>query len=275
MKRNICLCFVALIALVTNAFAATATWNAVTTYSNGAPITVGGYEIGIGTASGVYTTINDVGNVTSAPLTLPNQTAYVAVRAYLQPTDTTHIVGGWSNEVVVPVSTGTDQFGETAILGTQDSGNADLLIAQSATLSQAGILESLSFYVTSAAGKLVLGIYDASGPNGGPGALIAQTAEITPTANAWNTAMATQPVNIAAGTYWLAYLVSDNGLGFVKTDGTVQSWYRSFCYGALPANFSDASTCTTYPLSSTASHWSFYGTVSIPLAAPTNLAVTP
>lgn len=261
----------------TSVFGATATWNAVTTDSTGAAITVGGYEIGIGTSSCCYTTINDVGDVTTATITLPNQTAYVAVRAYPQATDTAHTISPWGNQVVVPVggSTSSTQFGETTILSGQDSGNADLLIAQSATLPNAGILQSLSFYVTSAAGKLRLGIYDSGGANGGPGMLIASTDEITPVADSWNTAPVTSQVNIPAGTYWLAYLASDNGLGFVKADGTVPSWYRSFCYGFMPAHFSDTSACASTPLSNTPSVWSFYATVAQALAAPTGLTVTP
>ena len=261
----------------TTALGATATWDAVTTDSTGAALTVGGYEIGIGTSSGVYTTIIDVGDVTTASITLPNQTAYVVVRAYLQTTGTAHTVGPWSNEVVVPVGggTSTSQFGETTILSGQDSGNADLLIAQSATLPNAGILQSLSFYVTTPAGKLRLGIYDSGGANGGPGVLTASTDEITPVANAWNTAPVTSQVNIPAGTYWLAYLASDNGLGFVKEDGAVPSWYRSFCYGFMPAHFSDVSSCSGTPLSNTPSVWSFYATVAQAPAAPTGLTVTP
>lgn len=50
-----------------------------------------------------------------------------------------------------------------------DSGNGNLLLAQDAVLSQPGTLQSLSFYVT-AAGRLRLGLYDATGPGGGPGA---------------------------------------------------------------------------------------------------------
>jgi len=61
-------------------------------------------------------------------------------------------------------------IGETSVLTSNDSGNGNLLIAQQATLSQTATIQSLSFYVTTASGDLRLGIYDATGPNGGPGA---------------------------------------------------------------------------------------------------------
>ena len=145
-------------------------------------------------------------------------------------------------------------MGESNVLPTDDSGNANLLLAQKTTLARAATLQSLSFYVTQAAGKLRLGVYDSTGPGGGPGKLLAQTGEITPVVG-WNTANVTTPVSLAAGTYWLAYLPSDNNLHFVKTSGAAGSGeFYSFAYGPLPSIFS------TTP-STTSSHWSFYATL--------------
>jgi len=109
----------------------------------------------------------------------------------------------------------TITIGETTVLSAADRGNRNLLAAQNTTLSQAATIESLSFYVTQASGNLVLGIYDASGPNGGPGALKAQTNRFTPVVG-WNTANVITPVPLPAGTYWLAYLASSNRLAFIK-----------------------------------------------------------
>ena len=64
----------------------------------------------------------------------------------------------------------TISIGETNVLSGADSGNANLLAAQNATLSQPVTIESLSFYVTQVSGNLILDLYDASGP----GALKAQ-----------------------------------------------------------------------------------------------------
>jgi len=152
-------------------------------------------------------------------------------------------------------------FGETGILSGDDYGNANTLIAQSASLSQAGSLQSLSFYVSQAAGKLRLGLYDAAGPGGGPGAKLAETAEITPAAG-WNTVPVTSQVSLAAGTYWLAYLASDGNLHFVKTaDSTSSAKIYSYTYGSLPASFS--ATPNSSP-----SHWSFYATVNVSGSIP-------
>src|SRR5215831_16903976 len=149
----------------------------------------------------------------------------------------------------------TITIGETNVLSAADNANGNLLLAQNATLSQPATINSLSFYVTQASGNLILGIYDANGPNGGPGALKAQTSSFTPVTG-WNTANVVSPVSLPAGTYWLAYLPSSNNLAFVKglTSG-ISIRYYSYPFGALPAQFS------TSP-SSDASHWSFYATLN-------------
>ena len=109
-------------------------------------------------------------------------------------------------------------IGETSVLTSNDSGNGNLLIAQQATLSQTATIQSLSFYVTTASGDLRLGIYDATGPNGGPGAKKAETNSFTPTTG-WNTATVITPASLPVGTYWLAYLPSSSSLGFSQYRG--------------------------------------------------------
>ena len=148
-------------------------------------------------------------------------------------------------------------IGDTTVLLNPDSQNANLLITQNATLLQQATFQSLSFYVTVAGGNLRLGIYDATGPNGGPGTLKAQTNSFA-TVVGWNTQPVVTPVSLPAGTYWLAYLPDNNSLSFVKntTTGTSGRFY-TFTYGPMPAIFS-----TTPQI--TGSHWSFYGTLSVP-----------
>ena len=163
----------------------------------------------------------------------------------------------------------TVTMGETKVLSIGDSSNAGLLLAQQATLSQAATIESLSFYVSQASGRLRLGVYDASGPSGGPGVKVAETNEITPVAG-WNTAPVVSPVTLAAATYWLAYAPSSNGLAF-RRSGTGSFRLYSRTYGPLPSTFS------TSP-SSGADHWSFYATLvpatadTQPPSAPTGLS---
>jgi hypothetical protein len=155
-------------------------------------------------------------------------------------------------------------IGETAVESAADGQNANLLLAQSAKLAQAATVQSLSFYVTAASGKLILGIYDATGPNGGPGALKASTASFTPTTG-WNTAKIVTPVSLAAGSYWLAYLPSDGGLSFVKTNASGNCAYYSYNFGSLPSKFS------TSPASCTPTTWSFYATLATSSTSPTSV----
>src|SRR5260221_12226273 len=75
------------------------------------------------------------------------------------------------------ISATTIKIGETNILTTADTGNGNFLIAQSAALGQTADIQSLSIYVGTASGTLRLGVYDATGPGGGPGAKIAETVE--------------------------------------------------------------------------------------------------
>jgi hypothetical protein len=160
-------------------------------------------------------------------------------------------VSGTASVTVTVASTFT--IGETNILSTNDnSGYGNWLTAQQATLGQTGTILSMSFYVQAPGGNLRLGIYDATGPNGGPGALKAQTAGFTP-ASGWNTQNVISQVTLAPGTYWLAFLPSSNDLVMkVTTTGSAKA--DIYSYGPLPATFS------TSPMSGTG-HWSFYATL--------------
>src|SRR5262249_36435561 len=104
-------------------------------------------------------------------------------------------------------------MGGTSVLSIHDSGNGNLPVAPQASLGQPATLQALSFYVTTGSGQLRLGVYDASGPGGDPAQKLAETAEMTPVVG-WNTAAVITPAALTAGTYWLAYLPSDNNLHF-------------------------------------------------------------
>src|SRR3990167_5428984 len=157
-------------------------------------------------------------------------------------------------------------IGETNVLTTNDSGNGNLLIAQQATLSQTATIQSLSFYVTTAGGDLRLGIYDATGPGGGPGAKKAETNSFTPTTG-WNTANVITPVSLPTGTYWLTYLPSSSSLGFRLAYTGSAKWY-SYTYGVMPTTYSTAPTAGTY-------HWSFYATLNTSTSPDTTAPTTP
>ena len=151
----------------------------------------------------------------------------------------------------------TITIGQTSVLGSSDFGNANLLLGQSATLSQTATIQSMSFYVTAAVGDLVLGIYDSI--NGGPGHLLASTGAFTPILG-WNTQAVTSPVALAPGTYWLAYFPSDNGLSFVYTN--TGQWYED------PMTFSGSMPGTFVSTHGDVGNWSLYATL-IPGGTPT------
>ena len=157
----------------------------------------------------------------------------------------------------------TVKMGETAVLTAADNGNGNFLLAQEANLAQAAKIKSLSFYVTAASGKLVLGIYNATGPLGGPGTLVAQTAAFTPSVG-WNVASTTTTPTLAAGNYWLAYLPSSNGLSFVKENNTGNCRFYALTFtSTLPQTFSTKTTNCTPVL------WSFYATLTATTTPPT------
>ena len=158
-------------------------------------------------------------------------------------------------------------IGETNVLTTADSWNGNLLVAQRAKLERAATILSLSFYVTRASGRLRLGIFDATGPEGGPGTKIAETGEITPTVG-WNEATVNAAVYAPRGTYWLAYLASDNNLAFVKQLSGQARYYR-YPYGTMPERFSSSSQSEVV-------HWSLFANLStLRIAFPTRaLTVT-
>jgi hypothetical protein len=156
----------------------------------------------------------------------------------------------------------TVTIGETAVLSAPDSGNGNLLLAQEASLSQSATIQSMSFYATAAAGNLVLGVYDATGPSGGPGNLVAQTAEFEPVVG-WNVAATTTTPTLSAGNYWLAYLPSSSALSFVKENNTGPCYYYSLTFtSTLPKIFS------TQPANCTPTTWSLYATLGT-TATPT------
>ena len=147
-------------------------------------------------------------------------------------------------------------IGETTVLGGNDNGNGNLLIVQNATLLQSATIQSLSFYVTAASGQLRLGVYDATGPGGGPGTLKAQSNAFTPVVG-WNTANVITPVSLPAGNYWLAYLPSSSSLNFAVNSSIGSYKYATFTFGSMPATFPAIAGQGT-------SHWSLYGTLTLP-----------
>ena len=135
----------------------------------------------------------------------------------------------------------TITIGDIQIESVLDSENANVVVTQQADLSQAAAINSISLYVSVAQGNLRLGIYDASGPAGKPGKLLAQSTSFKPS-NGWNTQNVTSPVVLQPGAYWLAYLPSSGGLSFVRQADRGNCWYhtRSFSDGLPSLDFHGA-----------------------------------
>jgi len=145
-------------------------------------------------------------------------------------------------------------IGETTILPSDDSNNGNLLLVQDVSLPQTATIQSLSFYINQASGNLRLGIYDATGAGGGPGALKAQTNSFVPVVG-WNTANVITPVSLPAGNYWLAYLPSSSALHFATNFNIGSFKYTNFTFGPMPATFPAIVGQGT-------THWSLYGTLN-------------
>jgi hypothetical protein len=197
--------------------------------------------------------VNGGGTITSSGL-------FTADAAAGGPYVITAATGGVNGTAAVTVTTGSVTvttgssitIGETNILSDGDSGNGNLLVAQQTSLGQAATVVSMSFYVNTTGGSLRMRIFDATGPGGGPGNLMAQTGSFTP-AIGWNNANVISSVSLPAGTYWIAYLPSSNSLGF-GVDLTGSAAYYTYTYGTMPAKFSASPTTI-------AAHWSFYATL--------------
>jgi hypothetical protein len=176
---------------------------------------------------------------TATPVNTPVPSTATATNTPVPPTPT-----------ATPTGSGVIRVGETNILSTEDSGNADLLIAQQTVLPQNATIQSLSFYVSGAGGELRLGLYADAG--GAPGALQAQTASFTPVVG-WNTQNVLTPVSLPAGTYWLAFLPQSNSLRF-RAAGSGSARGYSYTFGAMPTTFSSSA-------GSGVVHWSLYASL--------------
>jgi hypothetical protein len=158
----------------------------------------------------------------------------------------------------------TIQLGEINKLGMLDVGGAGLLIGMGPYgLLQPATIQSLSFYVLHAAGKLRLGLYTAGvNKDCRGGALKAQTNAFTAIANSWNTAPVTAQVQLPVGYYCLMYEYDNNNLTrrIGVSSGVNDAWYGQ-SFGQMPSTFS--TSAGGYD----GNHWSFYATL-VPTTPP-------
>lgn len=147
------------------------------------------------------------------------------------------------------------EIGDVAVLPSDDSGNAGLVLAQPVTVIGPAVLSTLSFYVVSPAGSLRLGLYASDCKTGLPGELLAQ-AELTTLGAGWVVTPKLPPVVLAPGTYWMAYSPSSNALTFRVDRVSGRALYFAAPYSSgLPA------TWPTTGVTAIVSRWSFKATV--------------
>jgi hypothetical protein len=115
------------------------------------------------------------------------------------------------------------------------------LASGGAALPLSAMVNSLSVYATTAAGNIILGIYDDTGPGGQPGNLKAKTAS-TAVVGGWNTIPVITPVALSAGTYWLMIAADTNSSVFGNGTGTV-GHYSSFIRANHRGNVINVFSC--------------------------------
>ncbi len=238
--------------------AGNATTLTVTTLSNGTWFAVVKAYNSLGTESGGS---NEVSFTLSTPTPTPTVSPTATPSPTAKPTPTPTVSptappSATPSPTVTPSPTPTFvKFGQTSVLPNPDHNNAGLIMAQWTPLHVIGTLQTLSFFVKTAAGTLRLGLY--SDNHGIPGSLLASTPMFT-AKTGWNTANVTNPVKLATGNYWLAYAPSSNSLSFVKKTFVGKGYaLGQFVYGPLPAIFPKITETDTV-------QWSFYGTLSTP-----------
>jgi hypothetical protein len=146
-------------------------------------------------------------------------------------------------------------FGVTTVGPTADTDNGNLLFGQPIHVTEAGALQSMSFYVTTASGTFRVGLYDNTGTIG-PGHLLAQSGDVT-AVTGWDI-VPMPAVVLSPGTYWEYILPSSSTLAFVKHPNTGdKNPYVTQIYGPLANSF----PATT---SFSQSEWSFYTTILTP-----------
>jgi hypothetical protein len=176
---------------------------------------------------------------------------------------------------LTPAATGCFNAGEDVIQGSSGPFSG-IFVAQSITVSGPQLLQSLSLHngAAGAGGRLALALYTDNA--GAPGSLVVG-ASVTATASGWNTLNVT-PVEIAAGTYWIAFNNRDSDIRPSYSAATAGSRFAQFGYYGWPQHI-PANAPATNLLDR---HYSVYtsfcdaeGPLSTPTLTPTAVACPP
>lgn len=124
-----------------------------------------------------------------------------------------------------PSATGT--FGTTSNAGTYPGATGNYVVATKYSLNQAGTVTQVSVYA-SYSGNVKAAIYaDKSGTPGN--LLVANNAPTAVSAGQWTT-ITIGPIDLAPGTYWIAFNGDRNNLRVYKNGGTGQAAYVSYAF---------------------------------------------
>ena len=157
-------------------------------------------------------------------------------------------------------------LGYSSIGGSSGTAGFQTIFGTAITVSSASVLNNLNVYLTSPGGNTYIAIYDASGPGGNPGNLIAQSNSMT-VVSGWNTYTFGSPPSVPAGNYWIVYILSVDftNQAYFLTSGGSGAWYsnpqKTVTYAAFTPTFPSlgGSTWTTV----TGDNWSLYGTFTL------------
>lgn len=141
-----------------------------------------------------------------------------------------------TSTVTVTGGTNTGTFGTTSAAGaTSGGGLANYIVATKYTLSQAGVVTSVSIYSVKSANVKVAIYADNSGAPGN--LLVANNAPTAVSANQWKT-ISIASTSLAAGTYWIAFNEDVNSIRVMKAGGTRQAAYMSYAFANnMPTNW--------------------------------------
>jgi hypothetical protein len=132
-----------------------------------------------------------------------------------------------STSTITITGTRTGTFGTTSTAGVSIGGAAGYIVATKYTLSQAGTVTQVSVH-SAYSGHVRTAIY--ADNSGAPGSLLAaNNAPTAVSAGRWTT-VSIGPVQLSAGTYWIAFNEDEHSLRVYTSGGTRQAAYMSYAF---------------------------------------------
>jgi hypothetical protein len=231
------------------------------------------------TSGGPYTKLN---STAQSALTYSDSTVLAGATYYYVTTvvNSSNVESSYSNQmsVSIPAATPTPTpapsptpaptatpappaqtitMGDTSVEANLLGTGQNQQYTQLATLSASATLQSLSidvYYNATYSASLILGVYDSTGTNGGPGKLLAHTASFVPVSG-WNTQPVTSSVSLPAGNYWLSVVTNNYTTFYSGNSGSLME--NDVATFVMSTPYSNAGSVVSKQLS-------FYATVVTP-----------